>query len=198
MCLSLKLELKPVKLFYEFLRCDNIVCISRTNFHYFFIDLSNIKVPFLKKLQSFLVQRFSLNSGKKFKCFLNCQFYTVHEKEAAILKFSTGMQFLKILPMVESLLRNVFHWQFLATYIFYVSLKFRACYITGQWDEFTLKNASLYLHVLSCFFFCCFLSKKKCFWWIIEFPQQNIKQSETGIGDNKVSLELYVSQKNSL
>ena len=50
-------------------------------------------------------------------------------------------------------------------------------------------------------FFCfVFLSKKKkkCFhnfyfffWWSNEFPKQNIKQSETAIGDKKLSVELY-------
>ena len=30
------------------------------------------------------------------------------------------------------------------------------------------------------------------FWWSIEFPQQNISQSETRIGDKKLSVELYV------
>ena len=28
-------------------------------------------------------------------------------------------------------------------------------------------------------------------WLCIEFPQQNINQSETGIGDNKLPVELY-------
>ena len=30
------------------------------------------------------------------------------------------------------------------------------------------------------------------FWWSIEFPQQNIDQSETAIGDKKLSVGLYV------
>ena len=45
--------------------------------------------------------------------------------------------------------------------------------------------------------FCCFSSKKLCFynfkfflWWSIELPQQNINQSETRIGDKKLSVEL--------
>ena len=63
----------------------------------------------------------------------------------------------------------MFHCQFI-TYIFNVSLKFRACYITGQWDEFPVKNASYYLHTLSWHFFCycscccCFSSKNLCFY----------------------------------
>ena len=41
----------------------------------------------------------------------------------------------KIIILCENLwlyLMGVFYWQFLITYIFLVSLKFRACYITGQ------------------------------------------------------------------
>ena len=30
------------------------------------------------------------------------------------------------------------------------------------------------------------------FWWSIEFPQQNISQSETRTGDKKLSVELYI------
>ena len=35
------------------------------------------------------------------------------------------------------------------TNIFSVSLKFWGCYIIGQWSEFTVKNATLYLRILS-------------------------------------------------
>ena len=35
------------------------------------------------------------------------------------------------------------------TYIFSISLKLWACYITGQWGEFIVENATLYLHILS-------------------------------------------------
>ena len=42
---------------------------------------------------------------------------------------------------------------------FSVSLKFRACYITGQWGEFTVKNASLYWDILSWGSFYCFHQK---------------------------------------
>ena len=48
-------------------------------------------------------------------------------------------------------------------------------------------------------FCCCFSLKNVCFfhfhflfWWSIEFLQQNINQSETWIGDKKLSVELYV------
>ena len=93
---------------------------------------------------------------------------------------------------------NVFHWQFLITYIFSMSLKFQACYIiTDQWGEFAVKNATLNLHVLSWHFFVfhqkiCVLINFIFFWWSIKFRQQNINQSEARIGDKKLSVELYV------
>ena len=89
--------------------------------------------------------------------------------------------------------------QFLITYILSVSLKFWACYITGQSDEFAVKNGSIYLHILSSHFFVAlitnfvFLSFLFLIWWSIEFPQQNINQWKTDIGDKKLSVELYVS-----
>ena len=95
----------------------------------------------------------------------------------------------------------MFHWQFLIIYIFSVSPNFRTCYIMVQWDEFTVKYAALCLQILSWHFFVLFFyqkKKKKCFhnfyfffWWSNEFPKQNIKQSETAIGDKKLSVELY-------
>ena len=38
--------------------------------------------------------------------------------------------------------KSVFYWQFLINYIFSVSLKFRAYYITGQWGKFRVMNAT--------------------------------------------------------
>ena len=83
------------------------------------------------------------------------------------------------------------------SYHLYFLWKFRACYITGQWPEFTVNNATLYLRKLSWYFFVfflffCFYHFNFLFWWSIEFPQQNISQSETGIGDRKLSVELCV------
>ena len=99
----------------------------------------------------------------------------------------------------KTLISNrVFHWQFLITYIFSLSLKFRTFYITGQWGDFTVKNATLYLHILYWHFWLFFHLKKSVFiilvffWWSIEFPKQNINQSETGIWGKKLSVELYV------
>ena len=40
----------------------------------------------------------------------------------------------------DDLFKSVLHWQFLITYFFSVSLKFAACYITGEWGEFRMKN----------------------------------------------------------
>ena len=52
---------------------------------------------------------------------------------------------------------------------------------------FSVKSATLYLHILSCFFFF-FHQKYRVFiifilLWSVKFPQQNISQSEIGIGD---------------
>ena len=46
---------------------------------------------------------------------------------------------------------SAFLWKFLISYFFSVSRKFVACYITGQWSEFTIKNNSCFYHF--CFFF---------------------------------------------
>ena len=45
--------------------------ISRVNFNGVFIDQSNIKVSFLKKMKSFLVKGFYLKFPKKVTCILN-------------------------------------------------------------------------------------------------------------------------------
>ena len=98
---------------------------------------------------------------------------------------------------------SIFHWQFLITYIFTAPQKFGECYITGQWGEFRVNNATLCLHFLFWYCFCCFSSRNLCFynfhfifWWSIKFPLQNINQSETRIGDKKLSEELYSNKKN--
>ena len=83
---------------------------------------------------------------------------------------------------------------------FSVSLKFGACYITGQWGEFRVKNATLCFHLLFWDFPCCFSPYNLglyhfhfFLWWSIKFPQHNINQSETGIGNLKLPVELYVN-----
>ena len=40
--------------------------------------------------------------------------------------------------------KSMFQWPFLITYIFSVSLKFGASYSTGHWGEFRIKNAILF------------------------------------------------------
>ena len=72
----------------------------------------------------------------------------------------------------------------------------------GQWDEFPIKNGSYYLHKLSCHFFVIviavvfhqkmFLSFLFIFLISIEFPEQNINKSETGLVDKELSVEVYV------
>ena len=48
-------------------------------------------------------------------------------------------------------------------YLYFLCIsKFQACYITGQWGEFTVKNATLHVLILSWHFFL-FLIKKLCF-----------------------------------
>ena len=48
------------------------------------------------------------------------------------------------------------------------------------------------LHIYRCFLaFFVFSHSHSFFWWSIKFPQQNIDQSETGISDKKLSVELY-------
>ena len=75
-----------------------------------------------------------------------------------------------------------------------------ACYITSQWHKFRIKNATLYLHILFWHFFVVFI--KICvfvififFGWSMKSPQQNINQSETAVGDKKLSEGLYVSEE---
>ena len=57
----------------------------------------------------------------------------------------------------------MFRWQFFITYIFSVSLKFEACYFTGQSSKFWVKTHTLFLCTFLTFC-CCFLSKKLCFY----------------------------------
>ena len=67
--------------------------------------------------------------------------------------------FLKLLSGVNKK-QSVFHWQFLITYIFPVSLKSGACFITGHWGKFWVKNTILCLHIIFWHFFLfCFSSK---------------------------------------
>ena len=80
-------------------------------------------------------------------------------------------------------LKSVFHWQFLITSIFSVSLKFRVCYIKGQWGAFFV----VFHHKI-----CVFIIFVSFLWQSIEFPQKNINQSETGIYDKKLSVKLFV------
>ena len=54
-------------------------------------------------------------------------------------------------------------------YIFSVSLKFEACYITGQWGEFREKNAATCLQILFWYFFIVFLHKICVFVIFISF-----------------------------
>ena len=87
-----------------------------------------------------------------------------------------------------------------STYISFVSLNFGACYITGQWGRvqskkchFKFTYAAGFAVVVVVVFHekLCFYHSHFSFLWSIRFPQQNINQTETRIGDKKLSVELY-------
>ena len=54
-------------------------------------------------------------------------------------------------------------------YIFSISLKFGACFITGQWGKFRVKNATICLHILFWYFFVVFHHKICVFIIFISF-----------------------------
>ena len=79
-----------------------------------------------------------------------------------------------------------------------ISLKFGASYITGQCGRVQSKECFFMFTYTFLAFFCCFSSKKLCFYHFhffflisIKFLQQNIKQLETITGDKKLSVERY-------
>ena len=87
-----------------------------------------------------------------FPVFFCCKYISVKEdaKKEFVHKCKFSSQSSILTPIKLGLSdMNVFHKQFLITCVFSVSLKFRACYITGQWGEFTVKNATLCLHMFS-------------------------------------------------
>ena len=99
-------------------------------------------------------------------------------------------------------IRSAFYWQFLI-YIFSVSLNIRACYISSQCGRVHSKECYFYIYIhflgifllsfIRKFVFSLFSFLFFFFWWSLEFPQQNINQSETRIGDKKLPVELFVS-----
>ena len=88
--------------------------------------------------------------------------------------------------------------------IFFVSLRFGACYITGQWSELRVKNATLCLHVLFRHFFVAFY-QKICFFIIFisffdkvsNFRNRILIQSKAGTSGKKLSVELYDGAEDS-
>ena len=90
-------------------------------------------------------------------------------KDNIINTTSQARSFIPFLQLLKFVSRHVFHCQFLITYIFSVSLMFGvcyiACYITGQWGEFWVKNATFCLHVLFWHFFV--LHQKNCLFIIL-------------------------------
>ena len=68
-------EVQTGQIFYRFFCCEKLICEYlelnfELNFNYVFINLSNVKVPFFKKMKTFLVKAFYLNFVKKAKCIL--------------------------------------------------------------------------------------------------------------------------------
>ena len=93
------------------------------------------------------------------------------------------------------LIKSVFHWQYLISYIFSVFLQFGAGYIMVQWGEFRiLLDVFIYFFgIFMLFFIINFLSFRFFFWWRIRFLQHSINQSEKGIGEKKLSVEMILN-----
>ena len=68
------------------------------------------------------------------------------------------------------------YWQILPS--------FRTCYITGQWGDFRVKNATLCLHI----FFCCFFSKNLFFIIFILFFDEGSNFSNRILTNQKPAL----------
>ena len=105
---------------------------------------------------------------------------------------------------------SVFHWQFLIICIFCVSVSLKFGAFRVQEGKFRIENTTscLYKHfwhfvivvavaVVVVFHqnicvFIIFIFFNFFFWWSIQFSQQSVNQSETGIGDKKLSVKLSV------
>ena len=96
------------------------------------------------------------------------------------------------------LIKSVFHWKFLISYISAVFLKFGAGYIMVQWGEFRiLLDVFIYFFGIFMLFFIIkfvfFSSFRFFFWWCIRFLPHNINQSEKGIGEKKLPAEMILN-----
>ena len=87
----------------------------------------------------------------------------------------------------------MFHQQFLVSDIFSVFLKYGACYITGQWSDFRVKNAFTYFHILfwHCFVvfrhkICVFVISIAFFDKLSNFRNTIFNQSESRIGERQL------------
>ena len=103
----------------------------------------------------------------------------------------------------SEMIKSMSHWQFLITHIYSVYLKFKVCYITSLWGKFRVKNAILCLLILFWHFIVfhlkiVFLSFSFLFLTKIEYPQIDFNQSETGVGDTKLPVELYVKHDGNI
>ena len=80
-------------------------------------------------------------------------------------------------------------------YLYFLRVsKVSSMYTTCQWGKFRVKNATFHITFLAFSKKLCFYQFHFLFWWSNKFSQQNINQSETGIGDKKLSVELCVKR----
>ena len=87
-------------------------------------------------------------------------------------------------------LKRVLNWQFV-TYIFSVSLKFRASYITGWWGELREKNVTLCVHILSWHFVVVFY-QKNCVFIIINSFFDKVSNFHNRILTNQKPVEFAI------
>ena len=99
----------------------------------------------------------------------------------------------------EGFAGSVFHWQFLITYKIFRNSKVWSILYHGSVGWVKSTECYMFTYTFWAFFiifhkrFCFFLSFSFLFWWSIKYPQQNINQRETGIDDQRLSLEPYAS-----
>ena len=83
-------------------------------------------------------------------------------------------------------------------YIFSISLKFVACYITGHWGEFRVKNDTICLHILFWYFFVIFHHKICVFMIFISFFDKVSNFCSRILTDQKRELMVSNCQRNCM
>ena len=95
--------------------------------------------------------------------------------------------------------KSVFLWQFRINYTFSVSQNFILEHVTLLVSWASSECYFMFLYTLLAFFFFFIISFFVIFiylfffWGSIRFPQQSINKSETGIGDQKLLVDVYVN-----